>query len=113
MARSKAATEWLPDTRGQALIDQITSYIVAATRSTQHLRSLDFTNMKQLWAQVEADFLANPRYPSVFAPQDDIEGREQFQSKCHMICFPPTSEQPLSPEEYVLNSVNSTSPFLT
>ena len=101
MPRPKAAMEWKPDASEQAMIGKLAAYVVVAERCTRHLRSFNFSDA-ELWAQVQADFLANPKYPAVVADQDDAEGRKQFQLKCQAICFPPKSEPPRSPEECVL-----------
>jgi hypothetical protein len=100
MPRSNDAKQWQPDAYGQDMIDKIANYTIVAERSAAHLRSFDSTSMKQLWPQVQTDFLGDPvKYPAVMADLNDVEGRRLFQSKCEAICFPPESESPRSPEE--------------
>lgn len=112
MPRSKAAMRWKPNAFEQAMIDQMAAYVVVGQKCMDHIRSLDFPNKEWLWAQVQADFLANPKYPSVVAAQDDVEGRKQFQLKCQAICFPLRSGLPHTPEECVLYSFIPASPPL-
>ena len=100
MPRSEDAKQWKPDTFGQDMIERITNYVIVAEQCAEHLRSFDFPDIKQLWAQVQTDFLADPvKYPSVMAEINDLEGRQKFQLKCRAICFPPNSELPRSPTE--------------
>lgn len=100
MPRYNHAKKWKPDQSSQDLIDKMARFLIVAERSAAHLRTLDFSSTKELWVQVQAAFQNDPmKYPVIMAPQDDTEGRKQFQMKCEAICFPPETEQPCCPEE--------------
>jgi len=102
MPRPEDAKQWKPDTFGQAMIDRITNYAIVAEQCAAHLRSFNFPDIEQLWAQVQTDFMADPvKCPSVMAEINDLKGRQRFQLKCQEICFPPTSELPRSPTDSI------------
>jgi hypothetical protein len=100
MLRSDAAKQWNPDAFGRAMIDLVARLLILSERSSQHLRSLSFPGVKQLWERIRADFQNSPaQYPSVMADINDIEGRRQFREKWEAICF--SQQSPSSPEQCV------------
>jgi hypothetical protein len=100
MPRSNAAKQWIPDAFERDMIDLFAQLLVISQRSSDHLRSLPFPDVKQLWAHIQADFQNDPvKYPSVMADMNDVEGRNHFQKKWEAICFP--QQPPCSPEQCV------------
>jgi hypothetical protein len=100
MPRSNAAKQWKPNAAEQGMIDKFARFIAVAEVAAQHLRSLDFPDLEQVWARVQADFQSDPvKYPSQMASNNDAQGRKEFRMKYEAICFPGPERLPRSPEE--------------